>query len=69
MLFGLIYGYFALSRPELLFQSGFLLAIGLALLVSYVFLAKAYWFSLPLLGISTALACYAAGVVFSVLGM
>jgi hypothetical protein len=63
ILFGLVYGYLALIHPGFLFQSRFLLLVGLALLGSYTWLGKVYWFSVPLTGILIALACYALGVV------
>ena len=63
ILFGLVYGYLALVQPVVLFQSGFLLLVGFALLASYALLAKVYWFSVPLVGVLAALACFAVGVV------
>ena len=35
ILFGLVYGYFALAHPAFLFQSAFLLLLGLLLLAGY----------------------------------
>jgi len=61
LLFGLVYGYLALQEPALLFHSVFLGALGGVLLLSYVLLAKAYFFSTPFRGISVALACYVMG--------
>ena len=61
ILFGLVYGHLALVQPALLFQSRFLLGVGLALLVSYALVGRAYWFSVPNTGIATALAAYVAG--------
>jgi hypothetical protein len=68
MLFGATYGYLALARPEVLFGSGFLMALGAVTLVSYVWLAKRYWFRIPLAGVALALASYLAGVVMASLG-
>ncbi len=62
MLFGLIYGYLALAQPTLLWQSGFLLALGLITLVAYVVLAKLYFFSIPFRGVTFATALYVAGL-------
>ena len=67
ILFGLIYGYLALAHPGLLFGSGFLIAVGFALLLSYSMLAKVYWFSAPFTGVTVALACYAVGVAAGLL--
>jgi hypothetical protein len=63
ILFGVIYGYFALARQEVLFGSPFLLALGLVVLVSYAWLAKRYWFRVPLAGVLLSIACYGAGLL------
>lgn len=63
ILFGLMYGYLAISHSEFLFASYFLLAIGLSLLASLMILGKLYWFSLPFRGISIAFACYCAALI------
>ena len=65
MLFGLVFAFFALSRSQLLFQSPFLLVVGLAMLGGYVVLCKVYFFSVPLTGVSISLACYVASIVLS----
>jgi len=65
MLFGLVFGYLALAHGQLLFQSAFLLAVGLGVLCSFVVLCKFYFFSAPLTGISISLTCYVASIVFS----
>jgi hypothetical protein len=65
ILFGLVYGYLALAQGALLFHSPYLLVVGLAMLLGLVALGKAYWFSIPFIGIGIALACYLAGVVVS----
>ena len=61
--FGLIYGYLALVQAELLFHSHYLLLVGMAMLVGYTFLAKAYWFSIPLVGVLLSTALYVAAFV------
>lgn len=63
ILFGLIYGYLALVHAVFLFQASFLLAVGLALLLGYLVLARLYWFSIPLRGIALATALYIAALV------
>ena len=63
ILFGLIFGYLALSHPSLLFESTYLLFVGLATLVGLLVLAKLYWFSIPLLGISVSLICFAGSII------
>ena len=60
--FGLVYGYLALAHAALLFQSAFLLLAGLGLLLGYVSLARAYWFSIPLRGIAAATLLYLAAL-------
>jgi hypothetical protein len=68
ILFGLVYGYLALVHPAFLFQSGFLLTLGLCLLGVYAALGKAYWFSVPFKGILIALAAYVTGLVAGLMG-
>ena len=65
ILFGLVFGFLALAHGQLLFQSPFLLVVGLAMLGGFVVLAKAYFFSVPLTGISISLACYVASIALS----
>jgi hypothetical protein len=63
ILFGAVYGYLSLLHSAFLFQSKFLLSIGLVLLLGYVFLGKRYWFSIPLRGILLATVSYALGLL------
>lgn len=63
--FGVIYGYLASMRRELLFHSPFLLAVGLLTLASYAVLARRYWFSAPFRGICLALVLFLAAIVAS----
>ncbi len=65
MLFGLVFGFLALAHGQLLFQSPFLLVVGLAMLGGFVVLCKVYFFSVPLAGICVSLACYVASIVLS----
>jgi hypothetical protein len=65
ILFGLIFGFLAWAHGELLFQSPFLLIVGLAMLAGLVVLSKLYFFTGPLIGVSTALACYLASIALS----
>ena len=66
ILFGLVYGYLALLHPAFLFESGFLLAVGLALLAGYTFLGARYWFSVPFRGIVLSLILYAFALIAAV---
>jgi hypothetical protein len=65
ILFGAVYGYLALVHRAILFQSQFLLMLGLLLLGGYVFLGKRYWFSVPLRGIMLAAALYVIALIVS----
>ena len=65
ILFGLVFGFLALAHGQLLFQSPFLLFVGLAMLGGFVVLSKLYFFSVPLAGISISLVCYVASIVLS----
>jgi len=65
ILFGLIYGFLAIVHRQLLFQSPFLLVVGLAMVGGFFALSKVYWFSIPFTGISISLACYVASIVMS----
>lgn len=63
MLFGILYLYFALVQGPLLLNSPFLSTVGLVFLVAYLALAKLYWFSVPLAGVSLATVLYVVGLV------
>ena len=63
ILFGLIYGYLAVLQSALLWQSAFLLTLGLVTLVMYVVVAKRYFFNIPVGGVTVATALYVAGLM------
>ena len=65
ILFGAIYGYLAVVHPALLFQSIFLVALGGILLLSYLTLAKLYWFKSPFRALALASICYVAGIAIA----
>jgi hypothetical protein len=65
ILFGLIYGFLSIAHSQLLFESPFLLVVGLGMVVGFLVLGKAYWFSVPFTCISVSLACYVASIVMS----
>jgi hypothetical protein len=65
ILFGLVFGFLAWAHGPLLFQSPFLLFVGLAMLGGLAALCKVYFFSAPLTGVSVSLACYVASIVLS----
>ena len=58
ILFGLIYGYLAVYQWEVLRRSYFLSGLGLLVLAGYVVLARVFWFSGPLIGVSAATLLY-----------
>ena len=62
MLFAVVYLYLAGWHAEFLQASAFLLLLGMATLLSYLALARAYWFSIPFRGIALACVLYAAGL-------
>ena len=65
ILFGAVYGYLALAHSDFLFRSAFLLSIGLILLLGYVFLAKRYFFRIPLQGVLLPRSLYVLALVVS----
>ena len=62
MMFGLFYGYLALEHAGFLFQSPYLLGLGVCIFAAYVLIGLRYWFYLPLIGISLAGLCYLGGL-------
>jgi hypothetical protein len=65
ILFGLVFAFLALAHAQLLFQSAFLLTVGLAMLGALVVVSKVYFFSVPLTGITISVACYVASIALS----
>ena len=65
LLFGAVYGYLALLQSAILFQSWFLLSLGLVTLLAYAFLGKRYWFSVPFRGILLATVLYVGALVLA----
>ena len=65
ILFGAFYGNLALAHGTVLFGSVFLLGLGLIVLLSYVWIARAYFFRTPLRGVILATLLYVAGLVAS----
>jgi hypothetical protein len=61
ILFGALYGYLAIRHSEFLFRSFFLLALGLAVLVSYAVIARLYFFTAPFRGVVLAAVLYLLG--------
>jgi hypothetical protein len=63
ILFGAVYGYLALAHSDFLFQSLFLLSLGLILLLAYVFLARKYFFRIPFRGVLLATFLYGLALI------
>jgi hypothetical protein len=63
ILYGAVYGYLALAHSDFLFQSVFLLSLGLILLFGYVFIAKRYFFRIPLQAVVLATFLYALALI------
>jgi hypothetical protein len=62
ILFGAVYGYLAMCQSEVLFNSTFLLGLGLVLLLAFVALSHLYFFRTPLLGVILATVFYLLGI-------
>jgi hypothetical protein len=60
MLFGALYLLLAARHMEFLARAPELLAVAIAALLAYLWLAHAYWFRIPFIGIAVAVACFAA---------
>lgn len=65
LFFGLVYGYLAIYKSEILFGSVFLLFVGFLLLSGVLVLAKLYWFSIPFRSVCVSLICYVGSVVLA----
>jgi hypothetical protein len=63
LLFGTVYGSLALAHNDVLFQSVFLLSLGLLWLCGYVFLAERYFFRMPLWGVLVAMCLYGLALI------
>jgi len=66
ILFGAIYGYLSLFAWTLLVQSGFLVGLGIAFFVSYLLIAKLYWFRSPLVLVALAGSLYLLGILIAI---
>ena len=62
LLFAAVFGWLALVQPALVFDSRYLMALGLAFLLAWLWLAWRYWFRIPLVGIALALGCFVVAV-------
>jgi hypothetical protein len=67
ILFGLLYGYFAMFQSQLLFRNLFLLVVGALYLAGFTLLAQRYMFSLPFILFLVASVLYVVGAVIPVI--
>ena len=65
ILFGLIYGYLALTHDQLLFRSPFLLLVGLVMLACLIVVCRLYFFRAPLIGVSISFVFYVVSIALS----
>lgn len=63
MLYGLVYGYLAIFRFDVLRHTPFLLVVGALFLAGFAIVAVRYWFTIPRNGILLSLALYIAGCI------
>lgn len=64
---GMVNIYLAANHFDLLQNSTFLLLFNILTIGFYLWLAKNYWFKIPLRGIGLALICYIAAYVLSII--
>jgi hypothetical protein len=63
ILFAAFYLLLAVQHPEVLVQSKSFPLLGVATCAAYLWLAHAYWFKIPFMGIAIATACFAVAAV------
>lgn len=63
ILFGAIYGYLPLFAWSLLVHSVFFVGLGIVFFISYLLLAKLYFFRTPLIALAVAGLMFAVGIV------
>jgi hypothetical protein len=66
LLFGVIYGYFAVFRFEILLQAQFILWAGIIYLAGAVALAQLYFFKGPVIGFGVCLATLLIGSLLAI---
>jgi hypothetical protein len=66
ILFGAIYAYLSLFAWTLLVHSAFLVALGITFFVSYLLIAKLYWFRSPLVCVALAASLYVLGILIAI---
>ena len=63
LLFAAVFGGLALTQPAVVLDSRYLQGLGLVFLLAWLWLARRYWFRIPLVGIALSLACYIAAIL------
>ena len=64
---GVINFYLAFRHFQLLMTDGFLTLFSIVTIIFYGWLAKTFWFRMPLLGISITLICYIASYILTLI--
>ena len=63
LLFAAVFGGLALTQPAVVLDSRYLQGLGLVFLLAWLWLARRYWFRIPLVGIALSLACFIAAIL------
>ena len=63
LLFAAVFGGLAVTQPAVVLDSRYLQGLGLVFLLAWLWLARRYWFRIPLVGIALSLACYIAAIL------
>ena len=61
LLFAAVFGYLAMFELGFLLSNGFLITTSLVVLVSYLVLARSFWFRIPFVGIAVSTALFVTG--------
>jgi hypothetical protein len=65
ILFGLVFGYLAISQPTVLYGSVFLQVVGFCMLAGWLVLGRLYWFSVPFTGTAISWLCYVPSILLA----
>ena len=63
LLFAAVFGGLAFTQPAVVLDSRYLQGLGLVFLLAWLWLARRYWFRIPLVGIALSLACFIAAIL------
>lgn len=68
MFFGIVTIYLAIFQPSVVTDSLFYISLCTANAAFYLFLARNYWFSIPVIGISISTLCFVGALLLVLLG-